>query len=241
MDANAVQVLQLRGGDLTRLKGSKWVFCRGADVVLPERFLAFLAERVKCVDAALDAAHFAVKAVDKALPDGRGSDDLWGCFRGQLQHGAGMYKLDREAKLRGQAVVPGQLLWACQVSDTSGLLVLQDHFLFYSRDGGWQDLGGAKRNVKRVKFADVWALCEKQGGASDSRTQVVQLSDFLRRAGARGKLPCQWVAAWTCKKNKFGVRKRQFWKQPWASGRGTSERWVASKDTLRIVWKSLLV
>ena len=82
MDANAVQVLQLRGGDLTRLKGSKWVFCRGADVVLPERFLAFLAERVKCVDAALDAAHFAVKAVDKALPDGRGSDDLWAASAG---------------------------------------------------------------------------------------------------------------------------------------------------------------
>ena len=36
---------------------------QGADVVLPERFLAFLAERVKCVDAALDATHFAVKAV----------------------------------------------------------------------------------------------------------------------------------------------------------------------------------
>ena len=152
-----------------------------------------------------------------------------------------MYKRDCEAKLRGQAAVPGQLLWACQVSDTSGLLVLQDHFLFYSLDGGWQDLGGAKRSVKRVKFADVWAVCEKQGGASDSRTQVVQLSDFLRRAGARGKLPCQWVAAWTCKKNKFGVRKRQFWKQPWASGRGTSERWVASKGTLRRVWKCLRV
>ena len=150
-----------------------------------------------------------------------------------------MYKLDCKAKLRGQAAVPGQLLWACQVSDTSNLLVLQDRFLYYARDSGWHNLGGAKRYAKRPVFEDVWAVCEKQGSVFNQRTLVVQLSEFLRQAGAHGKVPCQWVAVWTSKKNKLGVKKQHFWKQPWASGRGTAARWVTSRATLRRVWKSL--
>ena len=92
----------------------------------------------------------------------------------------------------------------------------------------------------RQTFDQVWRDCEKQGKDGNARTKVVQLAEFLRKAGFGNKLPDQCVDSWTGKSGKLGLREnKHFWKQAWRFGRGTPERWVASMATLRRVWPAL--